>query len=58
MELDITGYKNYVGYLNVLANQYQNSKYTIKARHMEYNGQTEYLTDTADIVDSTSTTAP
>ena len=53
-----TGYKNYVGYLNVLANQYQNSKYTIKARHMGYNGQTEYLTDTADTVDSSSTTAP
>ena len=53
-----TGYKNFVGYLNVLANQYQNTKYTIKARHMGYNGQTEYLTDTANTVDSTSTTAP
>ena len=53
-----TGYKNLVGYLNVLANQYQNSKYTIKARHMGYNGQTEYLTDTASTVDSTSTTPP
>ena len=52
------GYKNFVGYLNVLANQYQNSKYTIKARHMGYNGQTEYLTDTASTVDSTSTTPP
>ena len=53
-----TGYKNFVGYLNVLANQYQNTKYTINARHMGYNGQTEYLTDTASTVDSTSTTAP
>ena len=53
-----TGYKNLVGYLNVLANQYQNSKYTIKARHMGYNGQTEYLTDTASTVDSTATTPP
>ena len=52
------GYKNLVGYLNVLANQYQNSKYTIKARHMGYNGQTEYLTNTASTVDSTSTTPP
>ena len=52
------GYKNLVGYLNVLANQYQNSKYTIKARHMGYNGQTEYLTDTASTVDSTATTPP
>ena len=53
-----TGYKNFVGYLNELANQYQNTKYTIKARHMGYNGQTEYLTDTANKVDSTETTAP
>ena len=53
-----TGYKNLVGYLNELANQYQNTKYTIKARHMGYNGQTEYLTDTANTVDSTETTAP
>lgn len=53
-----TGYKNLVGYLNELANQYQNTKYTIKARHMGYNGQTEYLTDTANTVDSTVTTAP
>ena len=53
-----TGYKNFVGYLNELANQYQNTKYTIKARHMGYNGQTEYLTDTANTVDSTATTAP
>ena len=55
---DQTGYKNLVGYLNELANQYQNTKYTIKARHMGYNGQTEYLTDTANTVDSTATTAP
>ena len=53
-----TGYKNLVGYLNELANQYQNTKYTIKARYMGYNGQTEYLTDTANTVDSTATTAP
>ena len=53
-----TGYKNLVGYLNVLANQYQNSKYTIKARHMGYNGQTEYLVDTENTVDSTVETAP
>ena len=53
-----TGYKNFVGYLNVLANQYQNSKYTIKARHMGYNGQTEYLTDTASTVDGAAATPP
>lgn len=53
-----TGYKNFVGYLNVLASKYENSKYTIGSRYVGYNGQTEYLTDTANTVDSTSTTAP
>ena len=52
------GYKNFVGYLNEIANQYQNENYTIKARHMGYNGQTEYLTDTANTVDSSVATAP
>ena len=53
-----TGYKNFVGYLNEIAKQYENSKYTIDSRHMGYNGQTEYLTDTANTVDSTEATAP
>ena len=53
-----TGYKNLVGYLNVLASQYTNANYVKSTRHMGYNGQTEYLTDTANTVDSTSTTAP
>ena len=52
------GYKNLVGYLNVLASQYTNTKYVQSTRHMGYNGQTEYLTDTASTVDSTSTTPP
>lgn len=53
-----TGYKNYVGYLNELAGKYTNTKYVKSTRYMGYNGQTEYLTDTSDTVDSTSTTAP
>ena len=53
-----TGYKNLVGYLNELASQYTNTKYVKSTRHMGYNGQTEYLTDTAGTVDSTVTTAP
>ena len=53
-----TGYKNLVGYLNVLASQYTNTKYVKSTRHMGYNGQTEYLTNTASTVDSTATTAP
>ena len=40
-----TGYKNYVGYLNEIAKQFENSKYTIGSRHYGYNNQTEYLTD-------------
>ena len=53
-----TGYKNLVGYLNEIAKQYENSKYTIGSRHMGYSTQTEYLIDTANTVDSTATTPP
>ena len=42
-----TGYQNLVGYLNVLASQYENSTYTIGSRHFGYNGQTKYITDTS-----------
>ena len=48
------GYKNLVGYLNILASKYENSNYTVDSRQMGYNGQTEYLTDTDDTVDSSS----
>ncbi len=44
---DKKGYLNLVGYLNVLANQYENSKYTKGSRHFGYNGQTERITDTS-----------
>ena len=40
-----TGYKNFVGYLNLLAKQYENSNYTKGSRYFGYNGQTEYITD-------------
>ena len=40
-----TGYQNLVGYLNLLASQYENSKYTKSSRHFGYNGQIEYITD-------------
>ena len=42
-----TGYRNVVGYLNVLASQYENSTYTKGSRYFGYNGQTEYITDTS-----------
>ncbi len=48
------GYLNLVGYLNVLASQYENSTYTKSSRHFGYNGQTEYITDTSKF----TTTAP
>ena len=50
-----TGYLNLVGYLNVLASQYENSTYTKGSRHFGYNGQTEYITDTSKF---TATTVP
>ena len=44
---DKIGYQNFVGYLNVLASQYENSTYTKGSRYFGYNGQTEYITDTS-----------
>ena len=42
----LTGYKNVVGYLNVLASQYETAGITVGSRHFGYNGQTEFITDT------------
>ena len=38
------GYKNFVGYLNVLASQYETSGVTVGSRHYGYSNQTEYIT--------------
>ena len=40
-----TGYKNSIGYLNLLAKQYENSEFTVGSRYTGYNGQTEYIPD-------------
>ena len=53
----IAGYANYVGYLNTLASQYENSAYTKGSRYIGYNGQTTTITNTAAF-NGTSTTAP
>lgn len=39
------GYQNLVGYLNVLASQYENNTYTKGSRYFGYDGQTEYIMD-------------
>ena len=41
-----TGYQNFVGYLNVIASQYETTGITVGSRHFGYNGQTEFITDT------------
>lgn len=41
---NLTGYKNLVGYLNVLASQYETPGITVGSRHFGYAGQTEYIT--------------
>ena len=54
-----TGYANFVGYLNTLADQYKNPTYTKSTRHMGYypsNPQTSTITDTS-YFDETSTKA-
>ncbi len=45
-----TGYQNLVGYLNVLASQYETPGITVGSRHFGYNGQTEFITDTTYFV--------
>ena len=45
-----TGYKNLVGYLNVLASQYETTGITVGSRHFGYNGQTEFITNTTYFV--------
>ena len=50
----VTGYQNLVGYLNVLASQYENSSYTKGSRYFGYNDQTEYITDISIITSATS----
>jgi hypothetical protein len=48
-----TGYKNYVGYLNELSSQYENSDYTQESRYFGYDGQTEFLTTVTKFTCST-----
>ena len=50
----LTGYKNYVGVINYIVEQYENKKYTVGSRGIGYDGQTEYLTDTSKLVQTTS----
>ena len=40
-----SAYKNYIGYLNVLASKYENSNFTVGSRYIGYSGQTEYIED-------------
>ena len=44
------GYQKLVGTLNLIAKQYENELYTIGSRHMGYNGQTEFITDTSKFI--------
>ncbi len=48
------GYQNYVGYLNILASQYETEGITIGSRYMGYNGQTEFITDTSKLESKTA----
>ena len=51
------GYQNFSGYLNKIASQYENPKYTVGSRMMGYNGQTEFISDTSAF-DGSSNIAP
>lgn len=54
--VSLHGYKNYIGILNELADAYKNSKYTIRARHMGYDNQTEYISSELNCSVSTNYT--
>ncbi len=45
----LKGYLNLVGGLNLIAKQYENSNYTISSRHTGYFKQTETITNTSKI---------
>ena len=47
-----SGFVNYIGYLNLLASQYENSTYTKSSRHFGYSSQTQYITDTSKFANS------
>ena len=51
----VTGYANYIGALQTIAQQYQNSTYTKAARMIGYNGQTLTINDTSAFDGSTNT---
>ncbi len=44
-----TGYQVYIEVLNLLAQQYENSSYTVGSRSFGYNGQTEFISDISKI---------
>lgn len=50
-----TGYKNYVGTLNQIAQSYETSGITSGSRYLGYDGQTEFITDETAL---NSTTLP
>ena len=54
---DTTGYANYVGYLNELADTFKNTNYSKSTRHFGYKNQTQYITDKSKI-DKSSNTMP
>lgn len=48
-----TGYMNFVGALNTIAAQYTNDQYVSKTRHIGYSNQTETITDTSKLDQTT-----
>ena len=52
-----TGYRNFVGTLNIIASAYENPTYTVGSRMMGYDGQTLFLSDLSAF-DGTTNTAP
>ena len=49
-----TGYINYIKALNEVAAQYTNEKYVARTRHIGYSNQTEVITDTSKLEQTTA----
>ena len=52
-----TGYRNFVGTLNIIASAYENPTYTVGSRMMGYDGQSEFMSNPS-VFDGTTNTAP
>lgn len=47
-----TAYLNFLGTFNIIAEQYENRKYTVGSRYIGFDGQTEFISDVSNFTTS------